>query len=185
MNAVTKQPACIIDVNGCLGDTKAREHFIADPDNRNWPGFFDAMMSDKPVDMVHRFTNSLNDWPYYSHALLITGAPEKYRPMMVKWLETYQVKYDRLYMRPNGAYIKGYQFKKKLYEESIRHEYDVILALDDKQEVANVWREFGIPCWLVAECPYPRREKPESPVSSRLTTRGNRRASYGRAPRAR
>ncbi len=182
---MTKQPACIIDVNGCLGDTKAREHFIADPQNRDWPGFFNAMMTDSPVDMVHRFTNALNDWPYYSHSLLITGAPEMYRPLMVQWLDTYEVKYNKLYMRPNGAYIKGYQFKRKLYEETIKHEYDVILALDDKQEVADVWREFGIPCWLVAECPYPRVPKPQSEVPSRITTRGQRRSTYGRQPRPR
>jgi hypothetical protein len=184
---MSKQPACIIDVNGCLGDTKQREHFIADPDNRDWKGFFNAMMIDRPVDMVHRFTNALNDWPYYSHALLITGAPEIYRPLMVQWLDTYEVKYNKLYMRPNGAYIKGYQFKKKLYEETIRHEYDVVLALDDKQEVANVWREFDIPCWLVAECPYPRRDsQPIMEQNHRSTTRGNRRSyQRGRAPRPR
>jgi hypothetical protein len=160
-----KQPACIIDVNGCLGDTTNRNHFISDRENRDWEGFFENMMTDTPVDQVHRFCNAQPYHPFFSKVLLITGAPEKYRPLMEKWLEINQVHYDRLFMRGNYQFIKGFEFKRKLYDDVLRYDYDIVLALDDKDECSDMWRELGIPCWLVAPCPYPRVEKAEAPRS--------------------
>ena len=160
-----KQPACLIDINGTLGDCSNRAHFIADPNDRDWDGFFRALLTDKPIDMVHRFTNAQAEWPFFNKVLLVTGAPEKYRPLMVRWLEENQVKYDRLFMRGNGQYIKGVDFKRKLYHDVLQYDYELVLALDDKEEAAELFRELGIPCWLVAPCPYPRVEKAEAPRS--------------------
>lgn len=161
---MSKQPAVIIDVNGCLGDCSNRSHFIEDPDNRDWDGFFKAMMIDTPVDQVHRFCNAQSEHPFFSKVILITGAPEKYRDLMEKWLVVNQVQYDRLCMRGNYQFIKGFEFKRKIYEDTLKYDYDVVLALDDKEECAEMYRSLGIACWLVAPCPYPRQEKEGRPT---------------------
>lgn len=179
-----KQPAIIVDINGTLGDCSARSHFL-EQDPRDWDGFFENMMTDSPIDFVHRFCNAQPNEPFWCHVLLTTGAPEKYRPLMTKWLETNNVYYNKLYMRGSFQYMKGYVWKEKLYREEIEPNYDIICVLEDKEECANMYRKLGLHCWLVAEYPYPRREKEETSVSSRLTTRGNRLTSYGRQPRPR
>jgi hypothetical protein len=180
-----RQPAIIVDVNGTLGDCTERSHFL-DTDPRDWDGFFRHMMIDKPIDMVHRFVNAQREWPFYNKVILTTGAPEKYRSLMIEWLDTNSVKYDLLFMRGNFEFIKGFEFKRRLYEDQLKHEYDIVLALEDKEECSDLYRSLGIPCWLVAPCPYPRKTQTESTtVSSRSTSRGNRTRNYGRKPRPR
>lgn len=174
-----KQPAVIIDVNGTLGDTSKRQHFL-DREPRDWEGFFSHMIIDKPVDIVHRFVNAQRDHPFFCKILMVTGAPEKYRYLMEKWLEQNEVEYDDLYMRGDYQYIKGYVFKQKLITEKLNHKYDIVLAMDDKQECAEMYRELGIPCWVTAECTYPRRQEISTPSQSKPRVRNR-----GRIPRPR
>jgi hypothetical protein len=182
---MAKQPAVICDVNGTLSDCTNRAHLIADPDNRRWDEFFQLMGQDGTIDFVNRFLAAQPYEPFWCHVLLTTGAPDKYRPIMEKWLATNNVNYQKLFMRGSYDFVKGYVWKERLYREEIEPNYDVVAVLEDKEECCQMYRSFGLHCWLVAENVSPRREKPETQVSSRLTTRGNRRASYGRAPRAR
>jgi hypothetical protein len=152
---MSKQPAIIVDINGTLGDCTQRAHFL-DADPRDWDGFFENMMIDTPVDFVHRFCNAQPKEPFWCHVLLTTGAPEKYRPLMTRWLETNNVHYDKLFMRGNFEFIKGYVWKEKLYREEIEPNYDVVCVLEDKEECTQMYRKLGLHCWLVAECVYPR-----------------------------
>ncbi len=183
-----KQPAIIVDVNGTLGDCTNRMQFLnAEP--RDWEGFFRHMMVDTPVDFVHRFCNAQRNEPFWCEVILTTGAPERYRDLMEKWLEQNQVQYDHLYMRGNHEYIKGYVWKKKLYLDELRHKFDVVCILEDKEECANMYRELGLHCWLVAPCPYPRRDgvlaDNPSTTSTRATTRGRRQLNRGQARKPR
>ena len=180
-----KQPAIIVDVNGTLGDCSNRMHFL-NQEPRDWEGFFRHMLLDTPVDFVHRFCNAQPNEPFWCKVILTTGAPEKYRSLMIEWLEKHKVHYDHLYMRGNHEYIKGYVWKKKLYEDELQHKYDVVCILEDKDECAIMYRELGLHCWVVAPCPYPRQESVTvEPTSTRATTRGRRQLSRGRAPKPR
>lgn len=177
-----KQPAIICDVNGCLSSCEGRKHFIADPENRDWEGFFKHMMTDTPIDMVHRFVNAQREWPFYNDVILITGAPEKYRPLMEEWLDKNQVQYDRLFMRGNYQFIKGFEFKEKLLTEQLKGQYQIVLALDDRQECAVIYRKHSIPCWVTAEESYERVQA--QPYSNRQTHVRQYR-DRGRRPRPR
>lgn len=180
-----KQPAVIVDINGTLSDCSNRSHFL-DKDPRDWDGFFQNMMMDTPVDFVHRFCNAQKEWPFHCEVILTTGAPEMYRELMVQWLKQNEVNYDHLYMRGNREYIKGYVWKRKLYQEVLQHRFDIVCVLEDKEECSQMYRELGLHCWLVAPCPYPRRETVAgSTTPSRSSTRGRRQRSSGRAPRPR
>lgn len=148
------QPCVIVDVNGSLSDTTHRNHFIADRENRDWEGFFGAMMTDTPIDMVHRLVNSFPEHPFYCHVIMVTGGPEKYRPIMEKWFQQNQIHYNKLYMRGNGEFVRGYEFKRRLIEDELKHQYDIVLALDDKMECIEMYRKLGIQAWLVAQCTY-------------------------------
>ena len=161
-----KQPAIIVDVNGTLGDTKERSHFL-ETEPRDWEGFFRHMAIDKPVDFVHRLVNAQHDFPFYCKIIMVTGAPEKYRNLMLDWFEKYDIKFDYLYMRPDFRFIKGFQFKKKLLEEDLLERFDIVVALEDKEECAQMYRSLGIPCWLTTTCAYPRRDKMEPEVYTR------------------
>lgn len=121
------------------------------------------MMTDTPIDIVHRFCNAQSDHPFYSKVILTTGGPERYRPLMEKWLEQNQVYYDRLYMRGDRQYVKGFEFKRRLCVETLMPEFDLVLALDDKQECADMYRALGIPCWVTDKCTYER-----APVQNQL-----------------
>ena len=153
-----KPTAIIVDVNGCLGDCTNRKHFL-DQEPRDWDGFFRHMMIDKPDDFMHRLVNAQNDHPFYNKVILITGSPEKYRPLMLEWLSTNQVLFDELYMRGDYQFIKGFEFKKKLLEDHLLEKYDIARAFDDRTECAIMYRGLGIKCHVVAEETYQRVEK--------------------------
>ncbi len=144
------------------------------------------MDHDGTVDFVKRFLAAQPYEPFWCQVLLTTGAPDKYRPLMEKWLTTNNVNYQKLYMRGSYDFVKGYVWKEKLYREQIEPYYDVVCVLEDKMECTEMYRNLGLHCWLVAENISPRRENPEIEVTSRLSTRGNRRPHVrGRAPRPR
>ncbi len=181
-----KQPVIICDVNGVLGDCSQRAHFL-EQEPRDWDSYFRHMMVDRPVDFVHRFVNAQASHPFFCEVVLITGSPEKYRSLMMEWLKTNEVRYDHLYMRGNYEFIKGFEFKRKLYLDELQHKFDIVCILEDNEECAKMYRDLGLHCWLVANCPYPRRDATtiETQTVGRATTRGNRVRSARRRPRAR
>lgn len=56
-----------------------------------------------------------------------------------------------LYMRKEGDHRKDYIIKKELYEENIVAEWDVMFALDDRDQVVDLWRSMGIKCLQVED----------------------------------
>ena len=153
-----KPPAILVDVNGCLGDCTNRKHFL-DQEPRDWDGFFRHMMIDKPDDFMHRLVNAQRDHPFYCKAILITGSPEKYRPLMQEWLQINNIDYHELYMRGDYQFIKGFEFKEKLVKEVLEPKYEIIRAFDDRDECANMYRSLGIKCWATNKESYTRVDK--------------------------
>jgi hypothetical protein len=140
--------AVIIDLNGCLGDCTHRDFFLQKKP-REWGNFFKHMMNDKPVDLVHRFCNAQKEHPFFSKVIIITGSPESYKDECMIWLRENQVEFDELIMRPNGNFKKGKDWKKEVVQNDLKLRYDVVLALDDKEECAEMYCSIGVPCWLV------------------------------------
>lgn len=82
--------------------------------------------------------------------VLVTGRFEQYRPQTETWLARHGIAYDALFMRSDGDYRKDADVKRELYAAKIEPQYNVLLALDDRNQSVACWRELGVPCFQVA-----------------------------------
>jgi uncharacterized HAD superfamily protein len=134
----------IVDIDGTLADVRHRLHHIEVSGKKNWQGFFEAADRDRPIrrilDQVREMAND--------HAIVIvTGRPEKYRPPTEKWLKKHNVPYEKLYMRRNGDHRPDYEAKSAVLDEI--PPANIVLAIDDRPPVCEMWERNGIKCMLV------------------------------------
>lgn len=85
---------------------------------------------------------------YYS-ILIVSGRDGVCRPETVKWLKDNNIRYEALYMRPEGDTRKDWIVKLELLEE-IKKVYFPALCIDDRQQVVDAYRHAGLPVWQVA-----------------------------------
>jgi predicted kinase len=78
--------------------------------------------------------------------IILTGRREDGRDATEEWLKTYNVPYDRLFMRGVSDFTKGDAFKEKILETFILPKYNVLFAMDDDDKCVKMFRRNGIIC---------------------------------------
>ena len=78
--------------------------------------------------------------------IIITGRGEEGRTQTEEWLKTYNVPYDRLYMRGTNDFTKGDAFKEKILKTFILPKYNVLFAIDDDDKCVKMFRNNGLIC---------------------------------------
>lgn len=132
--------AFICDIDGTLSDHEGiRGHFE-----------YEKVSQDKPIwpiiHIVQAIAGSENWVPIY-----VSGREEFSRQDTKDWILSYLgLRADNLFMRPNGDYRKDYIIKKEIFYRDISTNYWVEFALDDRDQVVNMWRDIGLPCLQVA-----------------------------------
>lgn len=81
----------------------------------------------------------------------MTGRPEAYRDATTRWLTLHVgLRFGaNLLMRKDGDYRQDYVVKAELFDAHVRDEYDVLCALDDRDQVVGLWRAMGLRCLQV------------------------------------
>lgn len=67
------------------------------------------------------------------------------------WLRKHGLPIDHLHMRRGGDYRPDTIVKEEIYHRAIRPYFDVRFAVDDRPEVCDLWRSFGIPVLQVTD----------------------------------
>lgn len=78
--------------------------------------------------------------------IIITGRKEDGRTQTEEWLKTYNVPYDRLYMRGESDFTKSDTFKEKILKTFILPKYNVLFAIDDDDKCVKMFRNNGLIC---------------------------------------
>lgn len=82
--------------------------------------------------------------------ILVTGRDDTYRAQTVNWLRKHNIQYKALYMRKAEDKRKDTIFKKDIYEQHIKDNYEVLFVLEDRDQVVRMWREeLGLTCLQV------------------------------------
>lgn len=95
------------------------------------------------VDLVKLLSN-------YYVILITSGREEKYRTVTERWLAKNQVPYFNLFMRATGDNRKDFLIKQEIYERDISPLFDVKWWLDDRNQVVDHMRTFGLTVLQVA-----------------------------------
>ena len=78
--------------------------------------------------------------------IIITGRREEGRTQTEEWLKTYNVPYNRLYMRGTNDITKRDAFKEKILKTFILPKYNVLFAIDDDDKCVKMFRNNGLIC---------------------------------------
>ena len=123
--------AIIVDIDGTLAHMTNRGPYDT------------SKYADDAIDPVIR---ELVNYLAHDYIILVTsGRSENFRKVTSDWLDKHHVQFDRLIMRPaddpNGRddIVKNY-----LYETRIKGFYNVVLSIDDRDRVVDMWRAKGI-----------------------------------------
>lgn len=67
------------------------------------------------------------------------------------WLKTNGFSGYELYMRKEGDFRPDTTIKSEVWSMDIAPYYDVLFAIDDKKQVIDMWRNFGVPALHCAD----------------------------------
>lgn len=114
---------------------------------------------------IYEFDKSDNDFPnvpivqliqrigLFDYIVWITSRPEKYRDITAKWLSANGLPSSNLHMRSNDDYTESAEYKRTVWESLESDASKVWLCLDDREDVAKMWRSIGVTCLQVANDP--------------------------------
>ena len=160
----------IFDIDGTLADIQHRTHFVTGK-KKDFDAFNEAMIDDVPNEPIVRLHDALE---YFGFQIVyVTGRLERYREVTTNFLRDIS-RYERLelhlhmrpedqrlelhlHMRPEDQrYLPDYQVKQEILNyilKSIDKE-NIIFAVDDRQQVVDMWRSNGITTLQVADGNY-------------------------------
>ena len=132
-------PAIIVDLDGTLSDMRGIRG----------PFEWDKVGRDRPhadiIELVQMY-NSNN-----FKIIVCSGRDAVCKADTLEWLVDFEVPFDKFFMRPEGSTERDAKIKYHIYLDHIKPKYDVRLAIDDRQQVVDMWREYaGLRCLQVA-----------------------------------
>lgn len=84
--------------------------------------------------------------------VFLSGRPDSCREETERWLaRNLSVYGTRLLMRKTGDRRADFIVKRELFDQHIRHQHNVVFAVDDRNQVVDMWRQLGITTFQVAE----------------------------------
>lgn len=145
--------AIIFDLDGTLCDVEHRRRYVT-TEPRNWDAFNAACVLDKPVPHVLLMFSILWDrrQAFGYEVLFCSGRSGKHWDETVEWLcahldlEPHEV---NLRMRAADDRRPDNLVKKDMLDD-IRKTHEVLFAVDDRNQVVDMWRENGVPCFQCA-----------------------------------
>lgn len=130
-------PNCyIFDVDGTLALMNGRGPF-------DW-NRVDEDLPNKPVISTFYNLSKSN-----ANMFVFSGRDSVCVKKTAKWLEENGVVFDELVMRPEGDTRKDSIVKREMYDTHIKDKYNVLGIFDDRNQVVEMWRELGLPCYQV------------------------------------
>lgn len=136
----------IIDIDGTISDGRHRLHFVRPgPGEKRDNAAFHSRCSEDPVIIsVRRVVSALSE---LFQVVLVTGRPDTYRDITQDWLDSNGVIYDQLHMkRPDQENMPAVEYKLGVLRALQAKGHDVFLAIEDQQNVVDMWRANGVHC---------------------------------------
>lgn len=132
-----KPTAVIFDIDGTLADYKGVRS----------PFQWDRVHLDAPRPNVVHLLKMYKHHAHYK-IIIMSGRDGVCRELTAQWLKDQYIDYDEFLMRPEGSSEPDYKVKKDLFDQ-VKDKYNIVLAVDDRDQVVNLWRSLGIETWQV------------------------------------
>ena len=148
--------AIVFDADGTLVLPTHRLHHL-EKEPKDWAAFHDALVDDPPIEatvwinqMLFRASQGLSGSDEYA-VLIASARHEPYRAKSEQRFRELGVMYDKLYMRADADRRPDHEVKADILMQMAEDGYDVVAVFDDRPDVCDMWRSFGI---TVYQCEY-------------------------------
>jgi len=134
----------IFDIDGTLANIEHRRPFLAG-DRPDWNKFNSAMGKDTPNGPVVDLYRTL--WASGAYDLqIVTGRNEAFRKVTETWLTWNEIEFNRVLMRPDKDNRPDSIIKGEILAQLLAEGRDIAFAVDDRQQVVDMWRVNGVTC---------------------------------------
>ncbi len=150
-NGAARPPGAvaIVDIDGVLADTSARQHLLERPGGgRDWDAFFAAAGDDLPYSEVPALAHGL---PTDMVVVLVSGRPDWLADPTVDWLTRHGMRWDLLLVRRRGDRTGAARFKRAVLSSIRDTGFSVAMAVDDDERVTTMYAAEGIPTVVAVE----------------------------------
>lgn len=139
----------LFDLDGTLANIKHRRKFL-EGSNPDWKSFNQHMGEDTPnFPIINLYKTLWNSGQY--EIIILTGRNEKYRAVTEQWLAWNEVPFKKLIMRTDNDFRTDNLIKEEMLKYLISEGKEILFAIDDRQQVVDMWRRNGITC---LQCDY-------------------------------
>lgn len=129
--------AIMVDIDGTVALLNGRSPY--DPTKYHTDSPYEATVT--LVQQLHKAGDKI---------VFCSGRDSIYRDETVAWIDK-NIGIDdyELFMRPYPDKRKDWIVKQELFDANIRDRYNVRFVLDDRNQVVDMWRRIGLPCFQV------------------------------------
>lgn len=141
----------ICDLDGTIADCEHRRHYIISAP-KNWDAFYGGCSDDTPIKSIIRLVNLFHKDGV--EIVYVSGRRASCEAATLEWLSKHGLPQGKLFIRAEGDYRQDYIVKEEILDTKILtniHISDILFALDDRNQVVNMWRKRGIKCLQVAD----------------------------------
>ena len=141
--------AIIVDIDGVLADCSHRLSLIQQTP-KNWPEFHSKCGGDSVNEWAKMFIKKFWDRHDMKVVLLSARVAESKEDTKV-WLYMNGIPFDELILRTHGDHRDDHIFKADVYDNYLKNKYDVLLTVEDRKRVVDMWRSKGLVCLQCVE----------------------------------
>lgn len=127
--------AYIFDIDGTLAQ-------MADRSPYEWH----RVGEDSPIDHVIRIAQNLS---MEYEIVFLSGRDGSCYDQTLEWIEKHVMLTDYLFMRTADDQRPDNIIKAELFDKHVRDRWNVLGVFDDRDQVVDMWRSMGIPCYQV------------------------------------
>jgi hypothetical protein len=82
--------------------------------------------------------------------IILTGRDEEQRDLLSQRLTDRKARHDELHMRRHGDTRRDDVVKLELFNDHVRHRFNVIAVFEDRDRLVRLWRRLGLLTYAVA-----------------------------------
>jgi predicted kinase len=141
-------PAIIFDIDGTMANIDHRLHHLK-KENKKYKRW-DLFNKEIPNDSVNEWCRTIYKYMCHHPKILCSGRVDSSRKDTEAWLEKHDIKgYRHLFMRHRNDFRTDFIIKQIILDFEIKPRYNILFAIDDRQQVVDMYRKRGI---VVLQC---------------------------------
>lgn len=138
--------AIIIDIDGTAAEISHRLHHVKKPEGqkKDWKNFLKDFHKDGVNEWCRDIVNSMSE---KNIIVFCSGRSDNHRKETQAWLNDNKFHNDHLFMRHRADHRQDYVVKEILLDFEILTRFkNIKFAIDDRDQVVQLWRKRGITC---------------------------------------